>query len=68
MKKKRKMILCGVMTLVMALVMAMPISASAAAKTVTTGEALTAAINNAEDGDTIILGADITQSITIAED
>ena len=68
MKKKRKMILCGVMTLVMALVMAMPISASAAAKTVTTGEALTVAINNAEDGDTIILGADITQSITIAED
>lgn len=67
MKKKSKIILCGIMTLIMAFVMAMPVSTSAASNLVDTGEELVDAINASGNDDTITLGADIEQSIIIPE-
>ena len=68
MKKKSKIILCGIMTLIMAFVMAMPVSVSAADRTVSDASELTQAITEAENGDTITLGDNITQDITIPAD
>lgn len=68
MKKKSKIILCGIMTLIMAFVMAMPMSVSAADRTVSDASELTQAITEAENGDTITLGDNITQDITIPAD
>ena len=65
MKKKSKIILCGIMTLIMAFVMAMPVNASAEEKIINTSEEFTQAIETVKNGDTIKLGADITQDITI---
>ena len=45
MKKKNRIVLCGIMTLIMAFVMAMPVSTSAASNLVDTGEELVDAIN-----------------------
>ena len=55
------------MTLIMAFVMAMPVSTSAASNLVDTGEELVDAINASGNDDTITLGADIEQSIIIPE-
>lgn len=68
MKKKSKIILCGIMTLIMAFVMAMPMSVSAADRTVSDASELKQAITEAENGDTITLGDNITQDITIPAD
>ena len=68
MKKKNRIVLCGIMTLIMAFVMTMPVSASAADRTVRNASELTQAITDAENGNTITLGVDITQDITIPAD
>lgn len=68
MKKKNRIVLCGIMTLIMAFVMTMPVSASAADRTVRNASELTQAITDAENGNTITLGVDITQDITIHAD
>ena len=65
MKKKRKMMLCGVMTLVMALVMAMPISASAAEVEAGNYDALQGAISSATEATTIKLTGSIIGNIEI---
>lgn len=41
MKKKNRIVLCGIMTLIMAFVMTMPVSASAADRTVSNASELT---------------------------
>ena len=68
MKKKSRIVLCGIMTLIMAFVMAMPVNASAEEKIINTSEEFTQAIETVKNGDTIKLGADITQDITIPAD
>ena len=59
MKKKRRIVLCSIMTLVMALVMAMPISASAAEVEAGNYDALQGAISSATEATTIKLTGSI---------
>lgn len=66
MKKKSRILLCGIMTLVMALVMAMPVSVSAAAE-LEAGDynTLQGQIDSAAEATTIRLTGSITGNITI---
>ena len=59
MKSKRKIFICCVMSLMMALVMAVPMSVSAAEKPVTDKAGLLEAINNAANGDVITVSGNI---------
>ena len=59
MKSKRKIFICCVMSLMMALVMAVPMSVSAAEPPVTDEAGLLEAINKATDGDVITVSGDI---------
>ncbi len=65
--KKRRLMLCSLVSLIMVFVMAVPMTVSAAEKTVTTGT-LQEAINNAASGDVIKLGKVFNESITIPAD
>ena len=67
--KKRRLMLCGLVSIIMAFVMAVPMVASAATE-IKAGDAasLNAAITNAGEGDTIKLTAPISASITIPAD
>ncbi len=62
--KKRRLMLCGLVSIIMAFVMAVPMVASATETTVTEGT-LQDAINKAESGDVIKLGQSFNESITI---
>ena len=62
--KKRRLLLCGLVSIIMAFVMAVPMVASATETTVTEGT-LQVAINKAESGDVIKLGQSFNESITI---
>lgn len=62
--KKRRLMLCSIISLIMVFVMAVPMTVSAAEKTVTTGT-LQAAIDSATSGDVIKLGQNFNESITI---
>ena len=64
--KKRRLMLCGLVSIIMAFVMAVPMVASATTE-IEAGDAasLNAAITNAGEGDTIKLTAPISASITI---
>ena len=62
--KKRRLMLCGLVSIIMAFVMAVPMVASATETTVTEGT-LQVAINKAESGDVIKLGQSFNESITI---
>lgn len=68
MRKKRRIFLCCLMTLLMAFVMAVPMSVSAAEGDITTAEELSDAINNANSGDVITLGGDITADVVVKGD
>ena len=64
--KKRRLMLCSIISLIMVFVMAVPMTVSAAeTKEAGTAAALTQAITDAQNGDTIKLTASITASITI---
>lgn len=67
--KKRRLMLCGLVSIIMAFVMAVPMVASATTE-IEAGDAasLNAAITNAGEGDTIKLTAPISASITIPAD
>ena len=65
--KKRRLMLCSLVSLIMVFVMAVPMTVSAAETTVTTGT-LQAAIDNAKSGDVIKLGQNFNESITIPAD
>ena len=62
--KKRRLMLCSIISLIMVFVMAVPMTVSAAETTVTTGT-LQAAIDSATSGDVIKLGQNFNESITI---
>ena len=62
--KKRRLMLCGLVSIIMAFVMAVPMVASATETTVTEGT-LQDAIDKAESGDVIKLGQSFNESITI---
>lgn len=62
--KKRRLMLCGLVSIIMAFVMVVPMVASATETTVTEGT-LQDAINKAESGDVIKLGQSFNESITI---
>lgn len=62
--KTRRIMLCSLVSLIMVFVMAVPMTVSAAEKTVT-DETLQSAINSASDGDVLKLGKDFTESVTI---
>ena len=62
--KKRRLMLCSIISLIMVFVMAVPMTVSAAETTVTTGT-LQAAIDSATSGDVIKLGQSFNESITI---
>lgn len=64
--KKRRLMLCSIISLIMVFVMAVPMTVSAAeTKVAGDAAALTKAITDAQNGDTIKLTAPITASITI---
>jgi len=64
--KKRRLMLCSLVSLIMVFVMAVPMTVSAATvREAGDAAALTKAITDAQDGDTIKLTASITASITI---
>lgn len=65
--KKRRLMLCSLVSLIMVFVMAVPMTVSAAETTVSTGT-LQAAINSAQSGDVIKLGQNFNESITIPKD
>lgn len=65
--KKRRLMLCSIISLIMVFVMAVPMTVSAAETTVTTGT-LQAAIDSATSGDVIKLGQNFNESITIPAD
>ena len=62
--KKRRLMLCSIISLIMVFVMAVPMTVSAAETTVTTGT-LQAAIDSATSGDVIKLGQNFNESIAI---
>lgn len=64
--KKRRLMLCSIISLIMVFVMAVPMTVSAAETTVTTGT-LQEAIDKAENGDVIKLGQNFNESITIPD-
>lgn len=64
--KKRRLMLCSIISLIMVFVMAVPMTVSAATvREASDAATLTQAISDAQDGDTIKLTASITASITI---
>ena len=63
--KKRRLMLCSIISLIMVFVMAVPMTVSAAETTVTTGT-LQEAIDKAASGDVIKLGKEFNESITIS--
>ena len=64
--KKRRLMLCSLVSLIMVFVMAVPMTVSAATvREAGDAAALPKAITDAQDGDTIKLTASITASITI---
>lgn len=67
--KKRRLMLCSIISLIMVFVMAVPMTVSAATNVAKIGDkeyaTLEAAVGEAKDGDTIKLTAPITASITI---
>lgn len=67
--KKRRLMLCSIVSLIMVFVMAVPMTVSAAeTKVAGDATALTKAITEAKDGDTIKLTASFAASITIPDD
>ena len=64
--KKRRLMLCSLVSFIMVFVMAVPMTVSAATvREASDAATLTQAISDAQDGDTIKLTASITASITI---